>query len=398
MESKIEFPIKDAIRVCGQTKMASTALLNNNSLATETPVEAGQLCAGCKIHTIVAEKATVEAIEQATNTQSGEPPIADTSADFDYLPTDERFTTLPIVPARRELWEFYQKAKRAYWTDDELNLVDDVIDFHKKLTDEERHYLKYILGFFAAMDGLVNANLSERFKKEIKITEVTYFYNSQAAIEDIHALTYATMLDTLITDIHERERLLDSVATMPIIGKMAKVVQECMWSTAPIYERLLTMALVEGVLFSGCFAAIYWFGKRGLMPGLAQANELIARDEGMHTDFAILLLNMIRSERRPSTATVHRIVALVTDLAVEFTCEGLPSRLPGMNAQLMTDYIRVQSDKILTQAGYPKLYNCTHELSFMQLINNKSRTNFFERRETNYSKPTERTNTIEEDF
>jgi ribonucleotide reductase beta subunit family protein with ferritin-like domain len=245
------------------------------------------------------------------------------------------------------------------------------------------------LAFFAASDGIVNLNLAERFKKDIGILEATYFYDFQMMMENVHAQTYSLLLETIIPDSKERADLLNAIETIPVIAKMSQYMFKCIQSDAPLPERLLRMACVEGLFFTGCFCAIYWLQSRGLMPGLGMSNELIARDEGLHTMFAMFLYTLIEPQYKLNQAQVAAILTEAVDLAKEFILDALPNGLRSMNAQLMTDYIQCQADNLATLIDMNPIYGSTHDFPYMEQINLSNRTNFFERRVTEYGRKTE---------
>ncbi len=302
---------------------------------------------------------------------------------FDYIEGDDRVTTFPI--ARPNLFEYYKDATRTYWTVEELALSTDVFDYAHRLSAGEQRFVKHILAFFAASDGLVNINLAERFKKDVNMYDANLFYNYQIMMEDVHAHTYSLLLDAIIPDKHERDELLSAFKTMPIITKMSQWMIDCTASDEPFPVRLLKMACVEGIFFTGCFCAIYWLQQRGLMPALGHSNELIARDEGLHTTFALLLYSMLKIKL--DEKEVYSIFKDAVDIAKEFTVDALPIGMPGMNADLMKAYIECCADNLLSLINIAPLYGSKHDFMFMEQINLTNRTNFFDRRVSEYSKP-----------
>lgn len=300
------------------------------------------------------------------------------------IPVDSRLTTFPI--ARPELFAWYEDASKCYWTVQEVSTSKDVSDYETKLTAGEKHFVKHVLAFFAASDGIVNLNLAKRFKKDIKILEANYFYDFQIAMENVHAHTYSILLDAIIPSKAERVKLLNAIQTMPIITKMSQYMFQCIDSKAPFAERLLRMACVEGIFFTGCFCAIYWLQNRGLMPALGHSNELIARDEALHTMFAMFLYTMISPEYKLSREKVYEIFTEAVELAKEFIREALPTGLSEMNAELMIPYIECQADNLVTLIDLPPIYNSKHDFHFMEQQNLTNRTNFFERRVSEYAK------------
>ena len=300
------------------------------------------------------------------------------------IPEDARLTTLPL--ARKDLFEFYKDSYRAYWTVDEVELSKDITDFEHKLTPGERKFVKHILAFFAAADGLVNVNIIERFRQEIPILEARYFYDFQIMMENTHAHMYALLLDTIITNSDERAALLNAIKTMPIVAELTAAITKCTGSIESLAVRLLRMACVEGVLFQGMFLPIFWLADRGLMPGLAQSNELIARDEGLHTCGALFMYLMVPPALRPSQQTIYEIFSEHCLLGAKFFETAIPAPLPEMNATLAKKYIECRCDCLLSLINVPQLYGSRNEFRFMENINLINKTSFFERRPTEYSR------------
>lgn len=304
---------------------------------------------------------------------------------IERIPEDDRLTTYPIM--RSEIWEFVKKAQHSFWTAEEVSLSTDRVHYERKLSKGQKWFVDCVLAFFAASDKIVNMNLAKRFKDDINIPEVEYFYNFQIAMEDIHAEMYSLQLETIIPDKMERQHLLNAITTIPVIGKMTDWMFSCISSSESFPARLLRMACVEGVFFSGCFCAIYWLQNKGLMPGLGQANELIARDEGLHTQFALALYNMVKPEYKLSKKQVYDIFDAAVNIAREFINYALPESLPEMNATLMSKYIECMADNLLALVDLPPLYKSKNPFPFMEQLNLANRTNFFERRVSEYSKP-----------
>ena len=298
----------------------------------------------------------------------------------------------------------YKKAQASFWTAEEVDLAGDVQHWDA-LTDDERHFISHVLAFFAASDGIVNENLAVRFMREVQIPEARAFYGFQIAIENIHAEMYALLLDTYIKDPLEKTRLLQGIQTVPAIKKKADWAMRWIDSpTASFAERLVAFACVEGIFFSGSFCAIFWLKKRGLMPGLTFSNELISRDEGMHTDFACLMYKTLHNKL--DAATLKRIVQEAVAIEKEFVCEALPVNLIGMNADLMAEYIEFVANRLyveLSNTGVP-LFSTPNPFSFMEQISLQGKTNFFEKRVGEYQKcgvtssGQAHTFSIEEDF
>lgn len=324
--------------------------------------------------------------------------MADIESPIVLMNGDDRLTTFPIN--RKGVYGFYTDASLSYWTPGEISFAKDSEDW-PKLSPQMQHCIKSIVAFFAASDAIVNVNIMKRFRKEIPILEVRYFYEYQVMIENVHAITYSMSLDSIVPEASERDRLLNAVKTIPIVGKMSQYMFRCIASNEPFAKRILRMACVEGVFFTGCFCIIYWLQSRGLMPGLGHANELIARDEGLHTVFALFLYDMIRPELKLSTEEVHQIFEEAVEIAVEFIRYALPEGMPEMNATLMTEYVKYCADNLIVMIGHPERYKAVNDFHFMDQINMKNRTNFFERRVGDYSKVAQGDsvlNEIERDF
>ncbi|KAI0074652.1 ribonucleotide reductase small subunit [Panus rudis PR-1116 ss-1] len=297
--------------------------------------------------------------------------------------TKRRFVLFPIQ--YHEIWQMYKKAEASFWTAEEMDLSKDLHDWQNRLNDNERHFISHVLAFFAASDGIVNENLVERFSNEVQAAEARCFYGFQIMMENIHSETYSLLIDTYIKDQAQREHLFDAIETIPCIKRKADwALRWISDKNSAFSERLVAFAAVEGIFFSGSFASIFWLKKRGLMPGLTFSNELISRDEGMHTDFACLLFSHLR--RRPHPDTVKRIITEAVEIEQEFLTDALPVSLIGMNAKLMCQYIEFVADRLLCALGNPKVYNVTNPFDFMDMISLQGKTNFFEKRVSDYSK------------
>ncbi|CAE6412713.1 ribonucleoside-diphosphate reductase subunit M2 [Rhizoctonia solani AG-1 IB] len=294
-----------------------------------------------------------------------------------------RFVLFPIQ--YHEIWQMYKKAEASFWTAEEMDLSKDLHDWDNKLNDNERHFISHVLAFFAASDGIVNENLIERFSNEVQAAEARCFYGFQIMMENIHSETYSLLIDTYIKEPEQREFLFDAMETIPCIKKKANWALKWISDRRSTFaERLVAFAAVEGIFFSGSFASIFWLKKRGLMPGLTFSNELISRDEGMHTDFACLLFSHLR--KRPHPETVRRIIVEAVAIEQEFLTDALPVGLIGMNAKLMCQYIEFVADRLLVALGNPKEYNSTNPFDFMDMISLQGKTNFFEKRVSDYVK------------
>lgn len=312
----------------------------------------------------------------------------------------QRFVLFPIN--HDAVWKMYKKAEASFWTAEEIDLAVDVNDW-KRLSPDERHFIKTVLAFFAASDGIVNENLAARFMTEVQIPEARCFYGFQIAIENIHSEVYSTLIDTLVKDPKDRDYLFNAIDTIPCIKKKAEWATRWISSTETSFaERLVAFAVVEGIFFSGSFCSIFWLKKRGLMPGLAFSNELISRDEGLHCDFAVLLYSML--EHPLPERTIHTIVGDAVECELEFVTDALPVSLIGMNADLMAKYIRFVADRLIVAFGYTKLYNVENPFEWMELISLQGKTNFFEKRVAEYKKssvgvaPQENEFTLDADF
>jgi ribonucleotide reductase beta subunit family protein with ferritin-like domain len=296
-------------------------------------------------------------------------------------PENERYSIFPIrYPV---LWEAYKKQLAAVWVVNEVKLDKDIEDWNR-LNKDERHFLKMVLAFFSASDLLVNENLDSRFTDDVKILEAKFAYGFQQMMENIHSEMYSLLIDTYIKDSKEKDFLFNAVKNVPIIGKKAAWAKKWMNSTEPFAQRLVAFSAVEGIFFSGSFCAIYWVKERGLLPGLTKSNEFIARDEGMHTDFAVLLHSMLNS--KCPVDTLHTIIKEAVEIEKEFITEALPCSLIGMNSENMKNYIEFVANRLVLQYGYPEIYpesKCPFE--FMHRMNLKGKTNFFEKTVTDYN-------------
>ncbi|RZK49153.1 MAG: ribonucleoside-diphosphate reductase [Pedobacter sp.] len=292
----------------------------------------------------------------------------------------DRFVILPIkYPA---IWEMYKKTEASFWTAEEIDLSDDLKHW-ENLNEGERHFISHVLAFFAASDGIVNENLAVNFMSEVQLPEARCFYGFQIMMENIHAETYALLIDTYVKDAVEKDRLFHAIDTVPAVGKKAEWALRWI-ENGTFAERLVAFAAVEGIFFSGSFCSIFWLKKRGLMPGLTFSNELISRDEGMHCEFACLLYSML--ENKLSQEQVHGIISDAVEIEKEFVTDALPVALIGMNAKMMSQYIEFVADRWLVELGYDKIYNATNPFDFMEMISLQGKTNFFEKRVGDYQK------------
>ena len=297
-------------------------------------------------------------------------------------PNEDRFVIFPIKYP--DIWEKYKQHMAVFWTPEEIDLSKDMTHW-EKLTDNERHFIKNILGFFAGSDGIVMENLATRFTREVQIPEARFFYGCQNLLEAVHSETYSLLIDTYITDTKEKSDLLRAIKTIPCVEKKAKWALD--WIDSPDADfatRLIGFASVEGIFFSGAFCAIFWLKQRGLMPGLTLSNEFIARDEGIHTDFACLLYSKLVTKLTKQKA--HKIIREAVKIEKQFITKSLPCELIGMNAELMKQYIEYVADRLSLQLGYPKIYSATNPFDFMERISLENKDNFFEKRVSTYAK------------
>ena len=294
----------------------------------------------------------------------------------------DRFVLFPIQ--HDDIWQFYKKSEASFWTAEEIDLQQDLVDWTEKLNDDERYFIKHILAFFAASDGIVNENLAENFLSEVQYTEAKFFYGFQVAIENIHSETYSLLIDTYIRDSKEKAYLFNAIETFPPVKTKAEWALRWI-DEGSFAERLVAFAAVEGIFFSGSFCALFWLKKRGLMPGLTFSNELISRDEGLHADFACLLYTK-HLKHQLSKEKVAEIITHAVEIEKEFISESLPVNLIGMNAELMKQYIEFVADRLLVELGNEKIYNATNPFDFMELISLQGKTNFFEKRVAEYQK------------
>jgi ribonucleoside-diphosphate reductase beta chain len=293
-----------------------------------------------------------------------------------------RFVIFPIK--HHDIWEWYKKMEASFWTAEEIDLSQDLNDWNNKLNDDERYFVKHILAFFAASDGIVNENLAENFVNEVQYAEAKFFYGFQIMMENIHSETYSLLIDTYVKDEAEKDKLFNALEVFPAIKKKADWALQWIESDS-FAERLIAFAAVEGIFFSGAFCSIYWLKKRGLMPGLTFSNELISRDEGVHCDFAVHLHNHHLINKVPKER-IRGIIVDALNIEREFITESLPVSLIGMNATLMTQYLEFVADRLLVELGCDREYNTTNPFDFMDMISLQGKTNFFEKKVAEYQK------------
>ena len=294
---------------------------------------------------------------------------------------DARFVMFPIK--HDDVWSMYKKQVDCFWRAEEVDLSKDMASW-EKLNDDEKHFIKHVIAFFAASDGIVLENLGMRFMSEVQTSEARAFYGFQIAMENIHSEMYSLLIDTYIKDKQEKDRLFTALEHFPCIQKKGDwAIKWIKDKRSSFATRLVAFACVEGIFFSGAFCSIYWLKKRGLMPGLTFSNELISRDEALHTEFAVLLFNKLL--RKPSKKKVTEIVQEAVEIEKEFICEALPCRLVGMNSRMMSQYIEFVADRLLVQLGCDKVYDASNPFDFMEMISIEGKTNFFEKRVGEYA-------------
>ena len=293
-----------------------------------------------------------------------------------------RFVLFPIQ--HQDVFDMAKKAVAVFWTTEEVDLTKDTKDWDK-LDQNTKHFIKHVLGFFAASDGILMENLALNFQNEVQWPEAKYFYANQNFMEAIHSEMYSLLIDTYIDDRTEKQHLLEGATTIPAIQKKADWAKQWLNAKeADFATRLVAFAVVEGIFFSGAFCSIFWLKKSGLMPGLTTSNEFIARDEGMHTDFACLLYSKIKHKLAKSK--VNKIIKEAVKIEKNFITKALPCELIGMNADLMSQYIEFVADRLVVQLGYPKIFNAANPFDFMERISLEGKDNFFEKRNANYAK------------
>jgi len=296
-------------------------------------------------------------------------------------PDDNRFVMFPIQ--HDDIWKMYEKQVDCFWRPQEIDLTKDIGHWNA-LNEDERTFISMILAFFAASDGIVLENLATRFMGDVQISEARAFYGFQIAMENIHSHTYSLLIETLIHNSEEKDKLFRAIETYPCIQKKAEWAKKWIHDNRSSFaSRLIAFACIEGIFFSGAFCSIFWLKKRGIMPGLTFSNELISRDEALHTEFAVLLYSKLTKKLNKNR--IYEIVKEAVDIEIEFICEALPCRLIGMNAQNMTQYIQFVADRLCLQLGYDKIYNAVNPFDFMELISIESKTNFFEKRVSEYA-------------
>ena len=303
------------------------------------------------------------------------------STELLLSPDDNRFVMFPI--RFEDIWEMYKKQVDCFWRPEEVDLSKDSPHWDS-LNDNEKYFISMILAFFAASDGIVLENLASRFMNDIQISEARAFYGFQIAMENIHSHTYSLLIDSYIKDKEQKDKLFNAIQHFPCIKKKSDWAQKWIHDNRSSFAtRLVAFACVEGIFFSGAFCSIFWLKKRGLMPGLTFSNELISRDEALHCEFAVLLYSKL--QKKIDKARIHEIIKEAVDIEIEFICQALPCKLIGMNSDLMTQYIKFVADRLALQLGYKKIYNVSNPFQWMELISLEGKTNFFERKVSEYS-------------
>lgn len=293
------------------------------------------------------------------------------------------YTLFPIAPSEQHLYKMYKQSVAVFWTPEEIDFSKDQSDWNK-LTENEKHFIKQVLAFFAGSDGIIMENLVTRFQGEVSSQVVKLFYSFQNAMEGIHSETYSLLIDTYVKDEEEKARLFNAIETIDCIKYKGTWAVGWMGSNQSFGTRLVAFACVEGIFFSGAFCAIFWLKKRGLMPGLTFSNELISRDEGLHTQFAVALFHTLSEKPHPDV--IKSIIVGAVSLEKEFICDALPCSLIGMNAKMMSQYIEFVADRLAVQLGLKKIYGTPNPFDFMDLISLEGKTNFFEKKVSDYSR------------
>jgi len=303
------------------------------------------------------------------------------ATDSILTPDENRFVMFPIQ--HDDIWQMYKRQVDCFWRAEEVDLSKDLNDWNS-LNNDEQQFIKMVLAFFAASDGLVLENLAGRFMGDVQLSEARAFYGFQIAMENIHSEMYSILIDTYIQDSTEKKTLFEATQNYPCITKKANWAKKWIGDNRSSFAaRLVAFAAIEGIFFSASFASIYWIKKRGLMPGLTLSNEFISRDEALHTEFAILLYSKL--QKKLSKKRIYEIIQEAVEIEKEFITEAIPCRMIGMNSKLMTQYIEYVADRLVLQLGYDKIYNSQNPFDFMELISVESKVNFFERTNSEYA-------------
>ncbi|KAL7626309.1 Ribonucleotide-diphosphate reductase (RNR), small subunit [Parahypoxylon ruwenzoriense] len=368
-------PSKKAASAIESLKMESPVKKLSFSGKENAPIDADVDAIASEIELKEPNKEEKPAVAAAVKSEEADEPILQENP--------QRFVLFPIK--YHEIWQMYKKHEASFWTAEEIDLSKDLHDWNNRLNDDEKFFVSHILAFFAASDGIVNENLVERFSGEVQIPEARCFYGFQIMMENIHSETYSLLIDTYIKEPAQKTHLFNAIDTIPCIRKKADWALRWISDKKSTFaQRLIAFAAVEGIFFSGAFASIFWLKKRGLMPGLTFSNELISRDEGLHTDFACLLFTHLNN--RPGKDVIERIITDAVAIEQEFLTEALPCALLGMNANLMKQYIEFVADRLLVALGNDKVYRSSNPFDFMENISLGGKTNFFEKRVGDYQK------------
>jgi len=295
--------------------------------------------------------------------------------------SEDKYVMFPLQ--YNDVWELYKKQIDCFWRAEEVDLSKDLGDW-QRLTPEEKKFISMVLAFFAASDGIVLENLAIRFMSDVQVAEIRCFYGFQIAMENIHSEMYSLLIDTYIKDNVEKDKLFHATSNFPCITKKAEWAKKWIEDKRSSFaSRLVAFAAIEGIFFSSSFASIYWIKKRGIMPGLTFSNELISRDEALHTEFAILLYKKLQTKLNKKR--IYEIIKEAVEIEKEFILEAIPCRMIGMNSSLMSQYIEFVADRLCVQLGYDKIYNANNPFDFMELISVESKVNFFERTNSEYA-------------
>jgi len=309
-------------------------------------------------------------------------PMKNENKDDEPILKDDpnRFTLFPITWP--DIWKAYENHKAAFWTAQEIDYTSDIDDW-EKLNNDEKYFIEHILAFFAGSDGIVLENLITNFCAEVQVAEARCFYAFQGMMENIHSEVYSLLIDTFVKEPERKTTLFNAIETIPCVSRKAEWAMKWINQDNSFAERLVAFAVVEGIFFSGSFCAIFWLKNRGIMvKALGKSNELIARDEGLHTDFAVLLYSHLNNKL--TQEKIQEIITEAVEIETNFICESLPCRLVGMNSVLMEQYIKFVADRLVMQLGYTKIYNAQNPFAFMDNMNLDGKTNFFEQRVTEY--------------
>ena len=307
--------------------------------------------------------------------------MSKTSQEVLLTPDENRFVMFPIK--YDDIWKMYKKQMDCFWRAEEIDLTKD-LTYWESLNADEKYFISMILAFFAASDGIVLENLATRFMNDVQLSEARAFYGFQIMMENVHSETYSLLIESYIKDKEEKSKLFNAISHFPCIKKKSDWAQKWIHDNRSSFAaRLVAFACVEGIFFSGAFCSIYWLKKRGLMPGLTFSNELISRDEALHCEFAILLYSKL--QKKIDKARIYEIIKEAVEIETEFICQALPCKLIGMNSELMTQYIKFVADRLVVQLGYKKIYDVINPFSWMELISLESKTNFFEKRVSEYA-------------